>query len=64
MWSEGKVSQSDELFRSGCIKLSIDHSPVWISLIKLVSLLNTPMCLHNIADVYKQEEGGRGRHTK
>lgn len=51
---EGKVSQSDELFGSGSIKLSIDHSAVWIRVIKLVSLLNTPICPHNIADVYKK----------
>lgn len=54
MWSEQKVSQSDELFRSGGIKVSIDHSAVWIRVIKLVSLLITPICRHNIADVYKK----------
>lgn len=54
MSCEGKVSQSDELFGSGSIKLSIDHSAVWIRVIKLVSLLNTPICPHNIADVYKK----------
>lgn len=42
--AKGKVRQSDKLFRSGCIKVSIDHSPVWIHLINLVSLLNTPIC--------------------
>lgn len=56
MWSEGKVSRSDELFGSDSIKLSIDHSPVWIPVIKLVSLLNTPICLQNIPDVYKKED--------
>lgn len=59
LWSEGKVSQSDELFGSDSIKLSIDHSPVWIPVIKLVSLLNTPICLQNIPDVYK-----KGGHNK
>lgn len=34
--------------------MSIDHSAVWIRVIKAVSLLNTPICLHNIADVYKK----------
>lgn len=40
-----KVSHNDELFRSGRIKLSIDHPSAWMHLIKLVSLPNKPTAL-------------------
>lgn len=55
-WREWKVRTSDELIRSGDIRAGIDHPAVWIRVIKLVSLLNTPICLHNAADVYKKTE--------
>lgn len=49
MQSAGKVRQSDKLFRSDLIKQSTDHSAVGICRNKPVSLLSTPVCLHNVA---------------
>lgn len=48
LWSQGKVSKSDELVGSDCMKVSIDHSGCMDPCNQDGVFLNIPICLHNM----------------